>query len=195
MRRTGGLLALTIAASASLPLASAGGARHAGPRTLVFKIELPKPRLGTIAEIAMKLTPPPGASGFRVSGNPFTLSIGNLSALPTYIRAAAAVRQTGPLSYDIFIAINAPKGLVHALRLPASSLQGAAASITIGAIPGPTATGTLVRGDACKAFKVKTTTGQRATPGKVDLYQVLGPWGSPPMSIFAFAEAADPACK
>ncbi|MBV8064215.1 MAG: hypothetical protein JOY73_01670 [Actinobacteria bacterium] len=160
----------------------AGAVPAAAGTSKSFSIPLPAPKTGTFVELVARGVPGKPA----VTGDPFTITIGNLSSLPSYIRAAAAVVRAKPLEYDIFIAINAPEGLVHARRLAvadALDLIIASASQAF-----PTGNIDLHSGDGCAAFYITHAYGGSPVV-------TLGPWQSTGNAIFGFTKAADKHCK
>jgi hypothetical protein len=179
---------------AVVALALAGSAAAGSPASRHISIPLPAPLKGKIVELISKGTPPPGTSNYSIGGSPFQLMIGNLGALPSYIRATATVVQVKPLEFDIFIFINAPKGLVHTTRQTAATRSGANAIdliIASAAEAFPADGVTVTRGDGCKEFVITV----KREGGNSIHYLYLGPWQSPGKSIADFTKAADPNCK
>ena len=90
-------------------------ASAAAPGSFTFKLPLPKPHQALIYELTASATIPAGTT-FTATGSPWVLNATNQPNLPSYIRAAAVTFPTGAGKWLIFIAINAPKGLVHGRR-------------------------------------------------------------------------------
>lgn len=164
-------------------LAVVGSASAATPTSKTFSIPLPAPHTGTIVEFVA--TGVPGQPA--VNGDPFSFRIANLASLPSYIRAAADVVRVKPLEFDIFVAINAPKGLVP--RRLAADADALDLIVFSAAFAFPSGKVAPVRGDGCSKFRYDHK------PGKVvERYVTLGPWTSSGSSIFTFTKAADKHC-
>ena len=149
--------AILAAVACALP---AGAAPGGPPPTVPIKhyhvaIPLPKDRHGTIRLVDATVRLP---SNVKVTGSPFLLSVRNGAKLPCYIRAAAMTIQKPNGLWRIYVAINAPKGLVQC-RAPASA-AGAASdtklNLDVGVVAPTNQYPTTVKeqpGDACKALK------------------------------------------
>lgn len=99
--------------------ALATSAVAAAPGTFNFAFPLPKPDTGVFYELDATVKIPSGTT-VTSTGSPWVLNTTNQPNLPSYIRAAAAVVPAGTGAWHIFIAINAPKGLVKGRRLSAA---------------------------------------------------------------------------
>ena len=165
-------------------LAVVGPASAAAPTSKTFSIPLPAPRTGTIVEFVAKGVPGQPA----VQGDPFSFRIANLTSLPSYIRAAAEVVRVKPLEFDIFVAVNAPKGLVP--RRLAANADALDLIVFSAARAFPSGKVDPISGHGCLNFAYNHY------PGNViERYVTLGPWKSEPVSIFKFTKAADKHCS
>jgi hypothetical protein len=165
-------------------LAVVGPASAATPTSKTFSIPLPAPRTGTIVEFVA--TGVPGQPA--VQGDPFSFRIANLASLPSYIRAAADVIRVKPLEFDIFVAVNAPKGLVP--RRLAGNADALDLIVFSAASAFPSGKVLPISGHGCLKFAYDHK------PGKyVERYVTLGPWKSDGASIFTFTKAADKHCS
>jgi hypothetical protein len=111
---------LAIYPSAAAPQSVAQSTGVGAPGTFSFKLPLPQPLHGAIYELKAKVSVPAGTT-FSSSGNPFVVNVTNGSRVPSYIRAAGVELSTGKDTWELFIAINAPKGLVNNRRLTSAT--------------------------------------------------------------------------
>jgi hypothetical protein len=146
-----------------------------------FKIPLPK--LGEGKIVGLTTAGSADTPGIGFSGVAHRLSIGNLGSLSSDVRAAAVAIPAGPGTYDIFVAINAPKS-VHVLGSPASG-PGSAHSLELIVAAAVANLVYLAAGDGCKFLSGQS--GGR--------WIRLGRWSASAKSIFSSTEAADPHCN
>jgi hypothetical protein len=142
--------ALLIGVTAALAPANASAP---GGKTFNIKVPLPAPRHGSVTEYKASIALSAGA---RITGLPFLGNVTNRTAVPSYIRSVAGFVPKGPGKWDVFIFVNAPKGLVGGRNLSSSSASTLNLQLQTTPLPSSwTVSLKPVKGDKCKVFKAE----------------------------------------